>query len=68
MEFRLKEGWFDYFASGMSLGALLTILLFVQQYESKLDFMGIVGLFLIVLGVIVFFVCGCIVKKKPRID
>jgi len=66
MEFKLKEGWFDYFMSGLLIGAVVVLLSAIQyfQTEVKITMEMMLGLFVIVALSVFSFISGCRVKKK----
>jgi len=68
MEFKLKDGWLDYFMSGALVGALAVLVYFIYgfQEELKMDVWIILGILAIVSLSIFSFVMGCRVKRKPQ--
>jgi len=68
MEFKLKDGWLDYFMSGAGVGALAVLLYFIYSFqeELKMDVWTILGILVIVSFFIFSFVMGCRVKRKPQ--
>ena len=72
LEFKLKDGWFDYFLSGAILGCLVTLLAFVfglqdsapQISASTSLNLTVVSVVLALLFVLIF-VSACSVKRRP---
>jgi len=68
MEFKLKEGWLDYFMSGLLIGAVAVLLSFFQYFQTGVNITIeiVFWLFAIVLLSVFSFIMGCRVKKKPQ--
>lgn len=68
MEFKLKEGWFDYFMSGAGVGALAVLLYFLYSFQEELrmDVWIILGILIIALFSILDFVRACRVKRREQ--
>ena len=70
MEFRLKEGWTDYFLSGFLIGILFAVLFAMYLFQGYFqidsgNLLQITGLIMVLVVVSVFsFVIGCRVKRK----
>ena len=63
MEFKLKNGWLDYFLSGVLAGVFVMALMIFQLRPDIVGFeQFLVGVFLLSVS-IAFFVDGCRVKK-----
>lgn len=67
MELKLKDGWLDYFMSGVLIGAFGVVLSFFQAFQTEIHitFEVILGLFVLVLFSVFSFIMGCRVKRKP---
>lgn len=65
MEFKLKEGWGEYFMSGLFAGLFFFFLLlfYVIGVFGKLKFLDILVAIVVVLASVVLFIMGCRVKK-----
>lgn len=64
MEFKLKDGWFDYFFSGFFAGIFLMVLTMFQLRPDVIDVGGFVNGVVVVLASVVAFIMGCRVKKR----
>ena len=62
MEFELKDGWWDYFFSGVFAGLFAMIVMLVQVFESVGIRQFLMGVVFALLSVAIF-LNGCRVKR-----
>jgi amino acid permease len=64
LQFKLKDGWVGYLASGFCLGILFVFIVAIQNGNSPLDTTTILAIVFIIALVALFFAMGSHVKNK----
>lgn len=66
MEIVLKDGWWDYFFSGLATGLLVMLLVLFSVFPENIPLvMFVVGLSLVLCSVVAF-IRGCRVRRKQK--